>query len=685
MERGQGLENPQNTEWSGNGKNYFLGIGINRYQHWEPLNNAVKDVDDLIAVLTRQYQFEPDEVFTLYDADATEARIYNKIRELKRNLQPQDNLLVYYSGHGHYDEEFEEGYWIPVDAEKASEDRFISNANIIKRINAIDTQHTLLIVDSCFSGTLVVKKRSGLTDERFKSRRILASGRHETVIDGQPGENSPFAAGILTYLKKNTEKAINTTALVQYVKDFVETKARQTPVEGRIQNSADEGGEFVFHLKMDEQGLWDSVKAKDNVDAYTNYLDYYPKGLYANQAERRILELKEDSIWRSAKIKDSELAYENYLKKYYPGGKYLQEANAALQQLQAKHRERQKTLDEMAKKENERDRIRQAYDALINEAESLFSGKQLSQARERYREALRYYMPGFAPKTEYIEEQINFCSNGIIFLEHYENGRRAMDNYNYRLALQYFAEALKVDDNPKVEDLISYCRLKLKEKEREPVRPSTGEQQTEAAKTVNINKTVTTSRPQTAYQPPKKKRAAWKLPVIIAGSLFLLIFVIMVAIEVANEMDSDYYPDQTYSAYDETDESSSIGTDLVDDDPKSTYTDPPPASPTYANLILGSWQLTKFYSQDPNADWMLQQMSGMQATYTFYNNGQMNIFSSFANNNFYYYLDDEQLTIPGAVPSATIDELNRRELIFTAYMNQDGYNFSITFEFRKTD
>ncbi|PHN04501.1 caspase family protein [Flavilitoribacter nigricans] len=676
MRRGQGLDHPENTNWTGNGKNYFLGIGIDRYLHWDQLNNAVKDVNDFIKVLTSQYQFEPDEVHTLFDTDATEGKIYHKIRELKRTIRPGDNLVVYYSGHGHYDEEFEEGYWIPVDADKTSEDRFISNANIIKRINAIDTQHTLMIVDSCFSGTLVVKKRSGLTDERFKSRRILASGRQETVADGLPGQNSPFAAGILTYLKKNTEKAINTTTLVQYVKDFVETKARQTPVEGRIQNSADEGGEFVFHLKMDERGLWESVQSKDSAEAYANYLDYYPQGLYANQAEKRILDLKEDDIWHSAKIKDSELAYENYLKKYSPKGKYVKEANTRLGQLQAAQQERRQTLDEMAKKEDERDRIRQSYDSLIAEAESLFTGKQLSQARERYREALRYYMNGFVPKTDYIEEQINFCSNGIKFLEHYENGRRAMDNYNYRLALQYFGEALKVDDNPKVEDLISYCRLKLKEK--------TAADAPMENKHIEVNKTVHVQEDTTQkiYQPPlKKKRSPLKFALIFGGVFIALIVVAMIAAE-SDNYEPDY-TEETYPVYEEGEEQTSgTETEFIDDTPVS----PPPApAADYASLIIGSWVMTDFYSDDPNADMWLQSMKGLQATYTFYTNGQMNMFTSLTNSNYYYYLNGEQLTIQGAVPNAHIDELSRQDLVLTLYENQNGYSFSVTFEFRKMD
>ncbi|RME97804.1 MAG: caspase family protein, partial [Bacteroidetes bacterium] len=257
--RGAGRPHNYQSAQQTSGKNYLLAIGIDAYQHWQPLANAVKDAQEFVQVLTTQYQFEESEVFTLYNEAATEANIYQAIREMKHRLQPQDSLVVYYSGHGHYDEDFDEGYWIPVDARPDDESDFISNANIVKRLNALDTQHTLLIVDSCFSGSLVVRKRNVFPDEKFKSRRILASGRHETVSDGKKGENSPFAAGLLTVLRKNTTPKVDTTSVIRYVKDYVYGKAKQHPVDGRIQNSADEGGEFVFHLRKDEEAVWQEV------------------------------------------------------------------------------------------------------------------------------------------------------------------------------------------------------------------------------------------------------------------------------------------------------------------------------------------------------------------------------------------------------------------------------------------
>jgi uncharacterized caspase-like protein len=115
--RGAGRPADYRNPQAANGKNYVLAIGIDAYEHWQPLSNAVKDAQEFVQVLTQQYQFEADEVFTLFNEQATEGRIYQAIREMKRRLEPRDNLVVYYSGHGHYDEEFDEGYWIPGECE----------------------------------------------------------------------------------------------------------------------------------------------------------------------------------------------------------------------------------------------------------------------------------------------------------------------------------------------------------------------------------------------------------------------------------------------------------------------------------------------------------------------------------------------------------------------------------------
>lgn len=661
MERGIDLSNSPQDYDPRQGANYLLAIGIDKYRHWTPLDNAVRDAKGLIQVLTRQYQFDEEHVVALFDEQATEANIYAAIRDLKRRITPQDNLVVYYSGHGHYDEDFDEGHWIPVDARTDAEDRFISNSNVIKRINAIDAHHLLLIIDSCFSGSLVVKKRNASIDEHFRSRRIVSSGRLETVSDGAPGQNSPFAGGLITYLKRNTQRAVNTTALVQYVKEFVAGKARQSPVDGRIQNSADEGGEFIFHLKVSEADLWKNVQEKDAVQDYQHYLEYYPTGLYAAQAERRLLALKEEDVWRSARAKDNELAYKNYLQKYAGEGKYLEEAGRRLDALQARHQERRQILEELAKKDAEREDIQQQFQQRIRQAEGLFGRKQLEEAREMYRESLHYYMEGFAPNYEYIEQQVNVCTNGITFLQHYQNGEEAMKQGNYRLAIQYFNEAARAGDDPRIDDLIRVCRQRLARplahtpsssglmEEEEPPRPM--------------------GRPAPA--PPRARRSNWGW---WAAGLALAATTLLVVI--LYQEDAGY--EEGYVPSDVTTEETS-----PPEEEAAPYSEPyeesPPAPTGNAGLILGSWRVTDLRSNGVSIRQMgaeyQQSLDLLSYTFTFYENGSAQLYSTLGTEYQSYYINGDAITMASPYwgnSNGTIEQLDNQNMRITFIM-PDGY------------
>lgn len=577
-ERGMGRNSKKTSPITG--KNYLLCIGIDKYQHWQVLSNAVKDAREFAEVLNLQYQFSEEHIFSLYDHEATEGKIYQALRDMKRRLAPHDNLVVYYSGHGHYDDEIDEGFWIPVDAEKDDESSFISNANIVKRINVLETQHTLLIVDSCFSGSLVVRKRNVLPDERFKSRRILASGRYETVSDGKEGENSPFSAGLLTFLRRNTSPRLDSTSVIKYVKDYVFAKANQHPVDGRIQNSADEGGEFVFHLQRDEEAVWKDVTSNNTIKEYRNYLASFPEGRYVAVANRKINELAEDDIWANAKINDNESAYEEYIRKFTPNGKYLTEARSQLDTLKEKRVARQQAQEEMAGREHQREQLRQQYEQTVNEAESLFKDRKLTKAREKYRLALTNHLPGFVPTQNYLEEQINLCQNNITFLQYYENGVAAMEDKNYRLAIEYYQEALKINSNEKVEQLIIHCQQHLKGGNKRAASATVDHQQ----------RSYTTTTPQ----PVKTKSPVWMK--ILAGVGGVLIFIMILGLFAEDEPMQEplgVYQDEIYQEEPEDDQTEITTTDRVDDDyQEETYTPPPapePESLPTEQLILGTW------------------------------------------------------------------------------------------------
>ncbi|MCB0548607.1 MAG: caspase family protein [Phaeodactylibacter sp.] len=242
-----GMERPQ-------GINYMLAIAIDEYQHCPRLYNCVQDARRLIDVLSGQYQFEKQHVFTLFNEQATEHAIIDRFKKMVELVRPQDNLLILFSGHGEYEEAIDEGYWIPVDAPMGHTNEYIANSRIVKYIKAIHSHHTFLIVDSCFSGSLFANRSleqaadANRLDE-IPSRWLLTAGRNEVVSDGKPGSHSPFADNVIYFLENNPEPQLSVAGLISMVVNAVIHNSRQTPRGEPLQDVGHRGGQFYFYRK----------------------------------------------------------------------------------------------------------------------------------------------------------------------------------------------------------------------------------------------------------------------------------------------------------------------------------------------------------------------------------------------------------------------------------------------------
>ncbi|MCY7350155.1 MAG: caspase family protein, partial [Cytophagaceae bacterium] len=211
------------------GRKFFFGIGINAYEHLSTLRNAVKDLDDVAAVLLDKYDFDQEHLVLLKNEQATRKNIINKLYGFTNAsaLGSDDSLLIYFSGHGLLDEN-KDGYWVPVEAERGDIDSFVPNETVQKCIKNMKCRHVLLISDSCFSGSLLSRGRSVPNDnlladvlESKKSRWVITSGgRDETVQDGS-GENSPFAEAILSELRYNHRPKLVSDELALRVRGIV--------------------------------------------------------------------------------------------------------------------------------------------------------------------------------------------------------------------------------------------------------------------------------------------------------------------------------------------------------------------------------------------------------------------------------------------------------------------------------
>jgi len=298
-----------------NGKNYLLAIGIDKYLHCPKLKNAVKDAQAFIELMTKRFQFKEEHVSGLFDAEATRKNMINLFRDLAKKITSDDNLLVYFSGHGHYDEVFDEGHWIPVDAKLEEEDEYFSYNKLITIIRAIKSHHTFLIVDSCYSGSVFVGgDRSSVSErlERDPSRWLFASGRNEVVSDGSPEGNSPFAEQLLSALERYSGEGISASSLINKVVTATSYNSKQTPIGRALQDVGDQGGEFIFRPKLDEGYDWKRAQKAHTVEAYRFFMTTYPNGKQT-----------EEAAWAIASLRNTAIAYDDYLA-IYPSGKYAE-------------------------------------------------------------------------------------------------------------------------------------------------------------------------------------------------------------------------------------------------------------------------------------------------------------------------------------------------------------------------
>ncbi len=233
----------------GKRKYYALIIGINNYpdERIQELDNPINDAQSLAQVLVEDYSFNREDVTILENASREE--IINSLDELSREVTETDNLLIFYAGHGIWNEQLNQGYWLPSNASINSKSNWLSNSTIRDYVGGIRSKHTLLISDACFSGG-ILKERAVFENSRailelykLPSRKAMTSGTLKTVPD-----RSIFIEYLVKNLKSNTSPLLSADQLFRNFKIAVINNSPngQVPQYGPITQAGDEGGDFIF-------------------------------------------------------------------------------------------------------------------------------------------------------------------------------------------------------------------------------------------------------------------------------------------------------------------------------------------------------------------------------------------------------------------------------------------------------
>lgn len=240
------------------GEYYGLIIGIDQYTgEWPPLQNAVNDAKSVAEILSGKYSFQY--LKTLYNKEATRDNILKELEWLMQNAKENDNVLIYYSGHGEYLQKMDKGFWVPIDATSKTISKYISNEDIRSFLSGINSKHTLLVTDACFSGDIFRGKTMTIPYDNstkyyqkvysLNSRKALTSGGIEPVLDKGKEGHSIFAYYFLLALNQNLEKYLDAGQVFESLKIPVVNNSYQTPAYNPIKNAGDEGGQFIFILR----------------------------------------------------------------------------------------------------------------------------------------------------------------------------------------------------------------------------------------------------------------------------------------------------------------------------------------------------------------------------------------------------------------------------------------------------
>ncbi|MDH5445343.1 MAG: caspase family protein [Gammaproteobacteria bacterium] len=245
-----------------------LIIGNNDYSDaggtWPSLKTAVSDARALKQVLKEQYHFTDVKLME----NASRKDVLLALQSLSRRVLTNDSVLVYYAGHGYLDENTNTGYWVPTDAKGHDHTSYLRNSTIRDELMLISSRvrHTLLISDSCFSGSLLRSGVRGIhsnigTDQYYKkvamkkSVQIMAAGGVEYVDDDYKSSgHSPFSYFLLNELKSNDRTMLSLSELSTNVEKAVANNVDQVPESGVLHGAGDELGEFVF-IKVKVKGI----------------------------------------------------------------------------------------------------------------------------------------------------------------------------------------------------------------------------------------------------------------------------------------------------------------------------------------------------------------------------------------------------------------------------------------------
>jgi len=257
-------------------KNYALFFADNIYDDnntWHNLSNPISDATALAQLLEDDFGFQVEVV-----KNANKKDIENKLREYRnRGYGPNDQLMIFFAGHGIYYPDANMGYLVAKDSREPSQadpnfNTYLSYSDLGNLyLKNMKCRRIFLVLDACYAGSffeekgyhrgpqipgndLSVQQRLGMLKKNASGKSYykgISSGGKETVEDGKKDQHSPFAGGLIAMLNAAIgSQYVTADAIIGEIQNY--HPGNTTPSSGTF-NYSDPQGLFIFEAKTEQK------------------------------------------------------------------------------------------------------------------------------------------------------------------------------------------------------------------------------------------------------------------------------------------------------------------------------------------------------------------------------------------------------------------------------------------------
>jgi uncharacterized protein len=236
------------------GRFYALVIGNSQYQNLPAVPSAERDARAMAELLKTSYGFQVNLL-----VNATNAKILSTLYEMSTELAENDNLVVFYAGHGKRDLRNRRGWWLPVDAGASAETRanWLPNQEVSDRLALIPARHILVLADASYVGDITrgapQPEPQSMTPAQW-NKYVEAAKRKKArlaLASGSDGANPRFTSTLIEVLKKQ-KGVVPASRIHREVVNILTADDRVTsavPTFAPLQSAFHDGVDFLFERR----------------------------------------------------------------------------------------------------------------------------------------------------------------------------------------------------------------------------------------------------------------------------------------------------------------------------------------------------------------------------------------------------------------------------------------------------